>query len=443
MSQAGRFGAGGGGGGTVTTLTGNSGGAVGPTGGNINVVGTGAISVTGNPGTSTLTISESGSVATTYNEDSGSATPVAGILNINGGSNITTAGAGNTVSIEVSGTTNHAVQLGNSTGSLTSTAVGTNGQVLLGATAADPGWVTPTAGTGLSITTNATTLSYALSTPVSIANGGTNATSMATTDGTIIFDGIRLVTTATGTSGQVLTSNGAGVAPTYQAAAASSISITGNSGGALTGNAFTFTGGTTGLTFAGAGTTETLGGTLVVANGGTGATTFTAHSILLGQGTSAVTALGAATNGQIPIGSTGADPVLAAITAGAGISVTNGAGSITIASNGATAWTEVTGTSATMAVDMGYIANNAGLVTLTLPTTAALGSVIRVTGKGAGGWKIAQSSGQTIFFGTSTTTAGAGGSLASTATRDGVALVVVTANNDWNVISSIGNITVV
>lgn len=70
--------------------------------------------------------------------------------------------------------------------------------------------------------------------------------------------------------------------------------------------------------------------TAVVQGGGTGATSFTAHSILLGQGTSAVTALGAATNGQIPIGSTGADPVLATISAGSNISITNAAGSITI-----------------------------------------------------------------------------------------------------------------
>ncbi len=443
MSQAGRFGTGGGGGGTLSTLTGNSGGAVPATAGNINVVGTGAISVAGNPGTSTLTISESGSVATTYAEDSGTATPALGVLNINGGSNITTAGAGNTVSIEVSGTTNHAVQLGNSTGSLTSTAVGTSGQLLVASTAANPGWVTPTAGNGLSVTTNATTLAYALTAPVSIANGGTNATTMATTDGTVYFDGTRLVTTATGTSGQVLTSGGAGVAPAYASPAASSISITGNSGGALTGSAFTFTGGTTGLTFAGAGTTETLGGTLVVSNGGTGAATFTAHSILLGQGTSAVTALGAATNGQIPIGSTGADPVLAAISAGAGISVTNGAGTISIASTGAQAWTDVTGTSATMAVDNGYVADNAGLVTLTLPTTAAFGSVFRIVGKGAGGWRIAQNSGQTIFFGSSTSTPGATGHIDSTLQRDCVTLVCVTANNDFTVMSAIGNITIV
>lgn len=73
-------------------------------------------------------------------------------------------------------------------------------------------------------------------------------------------------------------------------------------------------------------------GTAVVAGGGTGATSLTAHSLLLGQGTSAITALGAATNGQIPIGSTGADPVLATLSADSSTSltITNGAGSITI-----------------------------------------------------------------------------------------------------------------
>lgn len=53
---------------------------------------------------------------------------------------------------------------------------------------------------------------------IPIADGGTNATSMATTDGVVYFDGTRLVTTSAGTATQVLTSNGAGVAPTFQAA---------------------------------------------------------------------------------------------------------------------------------------------------------------------------------------------------------------------------------
>ncbi len=121
--------------------------------------------------------------------------------------------------------TAHGVLLGEGTSAITPTAVGTNGQVLLGSTAADPGWVTPTAGTGLSGTFNSSTHSYALSTPVSIANGGTNATSMATTDGVVYYDGTSLVTTSAGTSGQVLTSNGAGVAPTYQAAGGSGLLV--------------------------------------------------------------------------------------------------------------------------------------------------------------------------------------------------------------------------
>jgi len=64
--------------------------------------------------------------------------------------------------------------------------------------------------------------------------------------------------------------------------------------------------------------TSGISGTLPVANGGTGLTTLTANSLFVGNGTSALTALGAATNGQIPIGRTGLSPVLANITAGTG-----------------------------------------------------------------------------------------------------------------------------
>lgn len=59
MSQAGiiNVAGGGGGGSPVNTLTGNNAVAVPPTANNINIVGTGAVSVQGNAGTSTLTIS--------------------------------------------------------------------------------------------------------------------------------------------------------------------------------------------------------------------------------------------------------------------------------------------------------------------------------------------------------------------------------------------------
>jgi hypothetical protein len=70
---------------------------------------------------------------------------------------------------------------------------------------------------------------------------------------------------------------------------------------------------------------------------GTGANTIgfsltgtTNHCIQIGNVTGSLTSLAAATDGQIPIGSTGLDPVIATITAGTNITITNGPGSITI-----------------------------------------------------------------------------------------------------------------
>jgi hypothetical protein len=183
---------------------------------------------------------------------------------------------------------------------------------------------------------------------------------------------------------------------------------------------------------------------LAVAYGGTGAATLTDGGILLGSGTGAVTALGQAVDGQLPIGSTGLDPVLGTLTAGVGISIANGAGSISISSTGGGfTWNEETGTSATMVVDNGYIANNASLVTLTLPAAATVGQEVRVAGKGAGLFRIAQNAGQTVHYVSSDTTTGAGGSLTAIEQYASIELVCITANTDWIAISSTGNFTIV
>jgi hypothetical protein len=72
-------------------------------------------------------------------------------------------------------------------------------------------------------------------------------------------------------------------------------------------------------------------GAIDINKGGTNAQTFTDGGILLGSGTSAITALGVATNGQIPIGDGTTDPVLATITGTTDeIAVANGSGSITL-----------------------------------------------------------------------------------------------------------------
>lgn len=99
-------------------------------------------------------------------------------------------------------------------------------------------------------------------------------------------------------------------------------------------------------------------------------------------------------------------------------------------------WSEVTGTSQAGAINSGYILNNAALVTLTLPDTAALGSIIKIVGKGAGGWLLAQNASENINFGNITTTTGVGGSLASTHRYDCLEIVCTVANTTWTVTSA-------
>ena len=90
--------------------------------------------------------------------------------------------------------------------------------------------------------------------------------------------------------------------------------------------------GTTGLTPAAATTgVVAVAGTLIVANGGTGAATLTDGGILLGSGTGVITPTAQPANGQLLIGSSGADPVLATVTStGSTITITGGAGTLDI-----------------------------------------------------------------------------------------------------------------
>ncbi len=110
---------------------------------------------------------------------------------------------------------------------------------------------------------------------------------------------------------------------------------------------------------------------------------------------------------------------------------------------GAMTWTEVTGTSQAAAVGNGYITNNVALVTVTLPSTAAVGQRVAIVGKGAGLWKLAQNSGQTIHFGSTDSTIGTGGYLAATVRYDCLEVICITANTDWVVRDSVGSITIV
>ncbi len=106
------------------------------------------------------------------------------------------------------------------------------------------------------------------------------------------------------------------------------------------------------------------------------------------------------------------------------------------------AWSVITG-STTASNNSGYFTNSASLITVTLPASATVGSIIELSAMGTGGWKVAQNASQILHFGTSNTTTGSGGYLQSTARYDSIKLVCNVADTEWVVVSSVGNITVV
>jgi len=112
-------------------------------------------------------------------------------------------------------------------------------------------------------------------------------------------------------------------------------------------------------------------------------------------------------------------------------------------SGGGITWSEVTGTSQAASADNGYICNNSALVTVTLPSTCAVGKIISIAGKGAGLWKIAQNASQIVYFGDQNTTTGTAGYLAAQNRRDCIELICITADTEFVVRSVVGNITVV
>lgn len=62
-------------------------------------------------------------------------------------------------------------------------------------------------------------------------------------------------------------------------------------------------------------------------------------------------------------------------------------------------WTAVTSTAVQAEPNKGYVATNNDQVTITLPTAPNVGDVVKVSGAGTGGWKIAQNEGQSIALG--------------------------------------------
>lgn len=143
-------------------------------------------------------------------------------------------------------------------------------------------------------------------------------------------------------------------------------------------------------------------------------------------------ASGPLNNGEVWIGSTGAQPVAANITAGTGISITNGANTISIAATGgALTWSTITAGTLAAAINNGYTLNHASTAcVVTLPATAALGSKMSFRGlAGSGGWTVTANTGQTIQFGSQSSTSA--GSWSSTDAGDTCDIECIVANTTW------------
>ena len=279
-------------------------------------------------------------------------------------------------------------------------------------------------------------------TNVTLTLGGTPATSL-----------LQAVSLTLGWTGQLAVTRGGTGASTVGANGTLA-----QSNGAI----YTFTTATYPSVATAAGTMLRADGTNWLASTSTFADTYAASTLLYSNGANAVTGLatansatlvtdgtgvpawtGSMTNGQVLIGSTGVAPVLSTLVATGGITITNAPGSITISgAGGGFSWTEVTGLTQAMAVNNGYVASNAAQVVLTLPVTSIIGDTIKIQGKGAGGWRVAQNAGQLIHFNSSTTTLGVLGYIESTQRYNSVELVCITNTNEWAVNSASGNLTV-
>src|SRR5271157_413905 len=193
---------------------------------------------------------------------------------------------------------------------------------------------------------SATTGAVTLGGTLNLTSGGTNASLTATAGGIVYGTGTALAVSSAGTAGQIILAGGT-TSPTFltndtpvDTDGVGTVPLVIGAEFDVFGAAYQIL--TTSIVGPPAGVMISLSSSLVAPGSVEVTTTLqvdsnTASSFLYSNSNKQVVSTAAPTNGQLLIGSTGSVPVAAALTAGTAISISNGAGSITIANTGVTA----------------------------------------------------------------------------------------------------------
>ena len=153
--------------------------------------------------------------------------------------------------------------------------------------------------------------------------------------------------------------------------------------------------------------------------------TYTAHGVLIGEGTGSIVATSPGTAGQFFVSNgASADPTFQTATPQLVV-------------------TTVAGTTQAMLSNHSYIANSASLTTFTLPTTSSVGDLIRVTGSSlnTGGWKVTYTTGQIIWGPAGASTVTTGNAASAAAAAQSFEIICTIANTTWTIINNSGTIT--
>lgn len=160
-------------------------------------------------------------------------------------------------------------------------------------------------------------------------------------------------------------------------------------------------------TVANATTAANVSGIVPITNGGTGSSTqtfvdiFSSQTIFGNKNFVQPTTFFDLTANKVTISNNFLFPVTITQALNVGTTVTaqqfSGSGAGLTDVPGTFKWQTVSGLTQQSERNTGYIPTNDAQVTITLPQNLAVGEIVRVSGAGIGGWKIAQNDGQTII----------------------------------------------